>query len=41
MEKVVGMATIPERENTLERVIRSLHGQVDKIELSLTPLTHL
>lgn len=41
MEKVVGMATIPERENTLERVISSLHGQVDKIELSLNGFTDI
>jgi hypothetical protein len=33
--KVVGMATIPRRVDTLESVIQSLYNQVDIIELSL------
>lgn len=33
--KVAGLATIPSRLTTLEQVIKSLHGQVDVIELSL------
>lgn len=32
---VVGMATMPERLNTLERVLTNLHDQVDIIELAL------
>lgn len=35
MDKIVGMCTIPERISTLPRVLRSLHRQVDKIELAL------
>jgi hypothetical protein len=31
----VGMATVPERSSTLEKVISSLSGQVDKIYLAL------
>ncbi len=33
--KVVGIATIPSRINTLEQVLDSLHDQVDIIELAL------
>lgn len=33
--KVVGMATVPDRINSLERIILSLYNQVDIIELSL------
>lgn len=33
--KIIGMATMPERLNTLERVLTNLHDKVDIIELAL------
>lgn len=38
---VVGMATIPERLNTLGMVLANLHPQVDRIELALNGFTSI